>query len=159
MKKSKNFLIFIFSILLVFLIGFFGSIFTSSSVSTWYPTLNKPFFNPPNWLFAPVWTLLYLMIGISLYIVITTKAKKELKLKTYIFFGSQLFLNLLWSFLFFQNQAIFLAFICILFLLVLIFLNIFYAYKISKNSAVLLIPYLIWVSFASILNFSIWILN
>jgi translocator protein len=159
MKKGKHFIILALSILLVLFIGFLGSIFTSSSVSTWYQTLNKPFFNPPNWLFAPVWTLLYLMIGVSLYLVITTKAKKDLKKKTYLIFSIQLFLNLLWSFLFFQNQAIFLAFICIIFLLISIIINLLFAYKISKPSGLLLIPYLIWVGFASLLNLSIWILN
>jgi translocator protein len=159
MKRKNNLVKLAISILIVLVIGFLGSFFTSSSVNEWYPTINKPSFNPPNWLFGPVWTILYVMIGISLYLVWTIKAKEELKKKAYIAFGIQLFLNFLWSFLFFGNQMILGALICILALLVAISINIFYAKKISKTAGWLLVPYLAWVGFATILNFAIWVLN
>jgi len=150
----------IISICIPLLIGFLGSAFTTSSISTWYPELNKPVFNPPSWIFGPVWTLLYIMIGISIYLVWVSKEKnKKMKKKTFFIFGIQLFLNFIWSILFFGNQLIGLAFVDIILLGIAIIFNIYFCYKISKNSAYLLIPYLLWVSFASVLNFAIFILN
>lgn len=153
MKKYYKLII---SLLIPLIIGFFGSVFTMNSVSTWYAELNKPFFNPPGWIFAPVWTLLYIMIGISIYLTWTSKENKK---KTFIVFGVQLFLNFIWSILFFGNHLIGLAFADIFLLWIAIIFNIYFCYKISKKSAYLLIPYLLWVSFASILNLAIWILN
>ncbi len=147
------------SIIVVLAIGFFGSFFTASSVDSWYQTINKPSFNPPNSIFGPVWTILYIMIGISLYLVWNSNADKKLKRKTYYIFGAQLFLNFLWSILFFGNNLISLAFVEILLLWIAILLNIIFAYKISKTAGILLIPYLLWVSFASFLNYSIMVLN
>jgi translocator protein len=158
--KRKNSLVKLgISILIVLTIGFLGSFFTSSSVNEWYPTINKPSFNPPNWLFGPVWTILYIMIGISIYLVWTTKDKEELKKKTYFAFGTQLVLNFLWSFLFFGNRMILGALICIFALLMAILVNIVFARKISKTAGWLLMPYFAWVGFATILNFAIWMLN
>ena len=152
------------SIVIPLIIGFLGSAFTMNSVSTWYPELNKPFFNPPSWIFGPVWTILYIMIGISIYLVWTRKENKkgknkETKKKVFWICGIQLFFNFIWSILFFGNKLIGLAFVDIIFLLIAILFNIYFCYKISRNSAYLLIPYLLWVSFASIINFAIWILN
>ena len=150
----------VISILIPLAIGFLGSIFTTSAISTWYVGLNKPIFNPPNWIFGPIWTLLYIMVGISIYLVWTSKEKKkERRDKVFIAFGIQLFLNFLWSILFFGNQLISLALIEIILLWISIIVNIFLCYKISKKSAYLLLPYLLWVSFASVLNFTIWFLN
>ena len=133
--------------------GIIGSFFTLSSVKTWYLSLNKPFFNPPSWLFGPVWTILYILIGVSLYLV---WGKKKLDLK---WFWIQLGLNTFWSIIFFGLKSPLFAFILIIFLWMSIFLTIREFQKTNKVSAYLLYPYLVWVSFASILNLAIVILN
>jgi len=157
----KKYLKMIVSVLIPLVIGLFGSFFTSGAIPTWYAGLNKPFFNPPNWIFAPVWTLLYILIGISIYLIWTGRENKgKVSKKTVlIVFGIQLFLNLLWSVLFFGNHLISLAFADIILLWISILVNIYFCWKISKKSAWLLLPYLLWVSFASVLNFAILILN
>ena len=152
MKKIWKLII---SILLPFLASAIGGLFTASSVSTWYLDLNKPFFNPPSWIFGPVWTLLYLLIGISLYLVWIKKYDKT----SFVFFGIQLVLNALWSILFFGLKMPLYAFIEIVLLWAAILITIVYFYIINKTSAYLLIPYILWVSFAAILNFAIFILN
>ncbi|CAN5173218.1 TspO/MBR family protein [soil metagenome] len=133
--------------------GIIGSFFTVNSVNTWYSTLNKPFFNPPSWLFGPVWTILYLMMGISLYLI---WEKKKVDLK---WFWIQLVLNSLWSILFFGLKNPGLAFLEIILLWGAIFLTIRGFWKYKRLSAYLLIPYLLWVTFATILNLSIVLLN
>ena len=146
----------IISILLSLSAGAIGSIFTSSSIPTWYSTLNKPVFNPPNYLFGPVWTVLYILMGISLYLIWTNKKKNKTALTI---FGIQLFLNTLWSIIFFGLKNIPAAFIEIILLWAAILYTITVFYKINKNAAYILIPYLAWVSFAAILNFYLLILN
>ena len=141
--------------MLPFLASAIGGFFTASSVSTWYVELVKPSFNPPSWIFGPVWTLLYLLMGISLYLVWIKKSDKN----AFILFGTQLVLNALWSILFFGLNAPLYAFIEIILLWGFIFATIFYFYKIDKVSAYLLLPYILWVSFAAILNLAIFILN
>ncbi len=136
-----------------------GSFFTTSSVITWYPTLVKPSFNPPSWLFGPVWTILYIMIGVSLYLVWASKAKMKIKRKAYKIFGVQLILNSLWSIVFFGMQQPAGAFLVIALLWISIIYNALVFYRISKPAGYLLVPYFLWVSFASVLNFAIWILN
>lgn len=137
--------------------GFLGSFFTISAISTWYSTLNKPFFNPPNWIFGPVWTTLYILMGISLYLLWT--AKKKGKGPAIKLFLIQLGLNFFWSIIFFGLQNPLLAFAEIIALWIFIFLTIKQSLKIFKPAAYLLYPYLAWVSFASILNLFIVILN
>lgn len=144
----------IISILICEFAGIIGSIFTSRSVTEWYPTLVKPSINPPSWIFAPVWTILFLLMGISLYLVWNKKNKIAL-----IFFSIQLGLNILWSIIFFGLKSPLFAFIEIILLWVSILITIIKFYKISKNAAYLLIPYLLWVTFAAILNFLIFKLN
>ncbi len=140
-------------------IGFLGSIATTPAIPTWYSTLNKPSFNPPNWIFAPVWTTLYVLMGISLYLIWKKGFKnKENKMAIQVFL-IQLGLNLIWSFLFFGFQNPLLAFFEIIILWGAILLTIIKFYKISKISAYLLLPYILWVSFASFLNLFIVILN
>lgn len=156
MKMDKRIKLTI-SVILPLLIGFLGSFFTSSSISTWYPTLVKPSFNPPNWLFGPVWTLLYMLMGVSFYLIWSSKSKK--KEQAMVFFGIQLLLNFFWSIIFFGLQSMFFAFVEILILWMLIMITIFAFYKISRKAAYLLIPYLIWVSFAAVLNASLFLLN
>ncbi len=145
----------IVSILTPLLVGFIGSLFTATSVGTWYETLNKPSFNPPNWVFGPAWTLLYLLMGLSFYFI----WKKGGCKKCYYIYFIQLFLNLLWSFSFFTLQSPLLGFINIILLWVTILLSIVWFYPVSKKASYLFIPYLLWVSFASVLNFSILLLN
>ncbi|MFP4514787.1 MAG: TspO/MBR family protein [Parcubacteria group bacterium] len=156
--KSKITLL-LFSLAVSLLAGSLGSFFTQSSVSSWYLNLSKPVFNPPSYLFAPVWTFLFILIGVSLYLVLVSKAEKKIKNKAYILFAIQWLLNIGWSFCFFYLRNPLLGFIEIIMLLLAIILTTFYFYKINKVAAYLLIPYILWVSFASILNFSIWFLN
>lgn len=141
------------------LIGIAGTPFTIASVQTWYQTLNKPFFSPPNWIFGPVWTILYLMMGIAAFLI-WEKGLKSKKVKTALkYFLVQLMCNFLWSIIFFGLHAPFVAFIDILVLWIAILLTIMQFYKLSKPSAYLLIPYLAWVSFATLLNGAIVLLN
>jgi len=148
-------------IVLCEIIGSIGAIFTSPNIPTWYASLVKPFFSPPNWLFAPVWTLLFLMMGVSVYLLLENKDKKlELKRKIALtFFVIQFVFNILWSYLFFGLRNPLLGLIGIVILWIFIFATIFYSYKVDKRAAWLLVPYLLWVTFASVLNFAILILN
>ncbi len=140
-------------------IGFFSGFATQSSIGTWYSTLNKPSFNPPNWIFAPVWTLLYILMGIAAGIV-WSKGFYHKWVKTAMYhFIFQLLFNGLWSIVFFGFRSPGFALIVILILLVLIILTYRWFKIVSNIAAYLLIPYLLWVSFATILNFSIWQLN
>lgn len=148
----------IVSIIICQAAGLIGTVFTTSSIPDWYAGLKKPSFNPPNWLFGPVWILLYLLMGISLYLVWKQRDGTETK-TALIFFAIQLILNSLWSIIFFGRQQPLLAFFEILILLLFIALTIVKFFPISKVSAYLLLPYLLWVSFASLLNFYIVRLN
>ncbi len=148
----------IFSIVICLGAGIIGSVFTISSIPTWYAVLNKPFFSPPNFVFGPVWTVLYILMGISLYLVISKKEKVKRKNGINLFF-IQLVLNILWSVIFFGMKNPALALIDILALWIAIVLTIKSFSKINKLAGKLLIPYFLWVSFASILNLAIVLLN
>ena len=148
----------ILCILIPLLIGAVSGIATASSVNDWFLTIKKPFFNPPNYLFAPIWTALYILMGISFYMVLQTpylKSKKD----AIAIFVIQLFLNFCWSFLFFKFQLIGAAFIEIILIWISIICMIYAFYKINRSAAYLQLPYLLWVSFASVLNGAIWWLN
>lgn len=151
----------IVSIIITLVAGAIGSIFTASAIPTWYLTLKKPFFNPPNYLFAPVWTILYILMGIAFFLIWTSKdqKKKSFKRKCFIYFFAQLVFNVLWSIGFFGLHSPLLGFIIILILWYLIFKTIVYFAKVEKTAAYLLYPYIAWVSFAAILNFAVLILN
>ena len=149
----------IVAILLCQFAGIVGSVFTASSVQTWYVTLQKPDFNPPSWLFGPVWITLYTLMGISAYLVWDKGWKKNQVKVALLVFAVQLIMNSFWSILFFGLQSPSYAFIQIIFLWLFIVLTILKFYKISKTAGLLLIPYLLWVSFAAILNYYIWQLN
>lgn len=143
--------------------GIVGSIFTTQAIPTWYSALNKPVFSPPDWVFAPVWTSLYILMGVSIYLVQSAKFKVQsdktkVRMASAIFW-IQLSLNIVWSVLFFGLQNPTLALVEIVVLWGAIFLTIKYFYPISKLAAYLLIPYLIWVTFAVFLNLSIVLLN
>lgn len=154
--KKINYPALIFSILLCEAAGFIGSIFTVSAIPTWYASLVKPSFSPPNYLFAPVWITLYFLMGISLYLI-WQKGKKTLGLVK--LFLIHLVLNSLWSFIFFGLKNPGLAFGEILLLWGIILVLALKFYRVNKISAYLLLPYQLWVSFATILNLSIWLLN
>ena len=138
------------SLLLPFIAGGIGSIFTYPAVTTWYAGLTKPSFSPPNWIFGPVWTILYILMGIALYLV----WKKYLSL-----FVSHLVVNALWSIVFFGMHDVGLALLTIGILWAIILYMIIKFYKVSKWASYLLVPYLLWVSFATLLNLSVFILN
>lgn len=141
-------------------IGYFSGMVTRSAITTWYPTLIKPIFNPPNWIFAPVWSMLYVMMGVAAGLVWDRiESQKELVKKAVIIFAIQLALNALWSFLFFGLKNPMLAGIEIIILWLMIYETYIQFSKINKIAGYLFIPYLLWVSFAMILNGSIWWLN
>jgi len=146
------------SIILCEGVGFLGTFFTIPSITTWYASLNKPSFNPPNWIFGPVWTTLYLLMGVALFLVLEKKLKKQ-KNSLLILFSVQLFLNFLWSVIFFGLHMPLLAFIDIVLLWISIALLIIDFWKFSKPASLILIPYLLWGSFALILNLSVVLLN
>jgi tryptophan-rich sensory protein len=141
-------------------VGFGSSLVTQSSITTWYPTINKPSFNPPNEVFAPVWTILYVMMGVSAGLVWSKMEVVPVLVKKALWvFTIQLILNALWSFLFFGLQNPFLALAEIMLLWLMIFETIKLFKPIDALASKLMIPYLLWVSFAMVLNGSIWWLN
>jgi benzodiazapine receptor len=146
------------SVILCQIAGFLGSLFTTPAIPTWYATLKKPFFTPPNWVFSPVWISLFILMGISLFFIWRRQGHPQLR-KVLILFFVQLILNILWSAAFFGLRAPLLGLMDISLLWVAILFTILNFLKVSKFAGVLLSPYLLWVSFATLLNFSLWILN
>lgn len=140
-------------------VGAVAGYFTAGSVNGWFSTLTKPSFNPPKWVFAPVWTALYIMMGISFYLIWQSHAKLEKRYTGYTYYWLQLALNFLWSLLFFYLHRPDLALIDIVLLFIIIASTIFSFRKVSKTAAWLLLPYIFWVAFATALNFEIWRLN
>jgi len=147
----------IVSVLICQAAGAIGSVFTTSSIATWFVNLNKPWFTPPNWLFGPVWITLYTLMGVSLYLV-WNKGLKNAKLPVSIF-GLQLALNTIWSVIFFGLQNTFAALVEILFMWAAILATIITFYKIDKRAGVVLIPYIAWVTIATFLNYFVFVLN
>jgi len=139
--------------------GIIGSIFTRGAIPTWYATLEKPAFNPPNWLFAPVWTLLYIMMGIAAFLVWRKGWENRQVRIALIVFLVQLVLNALWSVVFFGLESPLYGLIVIAALWVAILFTVLKFYRISSAASVLLWPYMLWVTFAAVLNVSIWLLN
>lgn len=141
-------------------IGYFSGIVTRSAIADWYPTLIKPSFNPPNWIFAPVWSMLYVMMGVAAGLVWDRmQQESEVVKKALLFFAIQLGLNALWSYLFFGLHNPMLAGLEIIVLWLMIYETYVQFAKINKIAGYLFIPYLAWVSFAAVLNASIWWLN
>lgn len=158
--KMNKYIKIIITVSICLTVGYLSSMVTQSSIQTWYPTIQKPSFNPPNWIFAPVWTLLFILMGIAAGIVWDKiDSNRELAKKGLLFFGIQLFFNALWSYLFFGLNNILLASIEIILLLLLIYETYLIFRKIDKKASYLLIPYMLWVGFASILTITIFILN
>ncbi|KPK22679.1 MAG: hypothetical protein AMJ70_05330 [Dehalococcoidia bacterium SG8_51_3] len=139
--------------------GIIGSVFTAPAIPNWYATLQKPAFTPPNWLFAPAWITLYLLMGIAAFLVWRVGLKNRRVRTALIIFLVQLVLNALWSVVFFGMQSPLYGVIVIAILWLMILLTILKFARISATAAWLLVPYILWVSFATALNISIWILN
>ncbi len=145
-------------LVLCLLVGGIGGAITSSSVDTWYQTLQKPVFNPPDWLFAPVWTSLYIMMAIAAWRVWRRVGLRTGWMAFSVFF-LQLGLNLVWSFLFFGLNRIDLALLEIIILLTVIIMNALLFWRIERLAGLLFVPYVIWVFYASLLNFSLLMMN
>ena len=156
---ARDIMTFIVCILICQAAGFIGSLFTSPAIPNWYANLAKPFFTPPNYVFAPVWTTLFLMMGVSLFLIWRKSGVVDTIRPALILFGVQLLLNVLWSVMFFGLRSPFAAFIEILFLWSAILATIMLFFSLSKAAGILLVQYILWVSFATVLNFMIWRLN
>lgn len=156
MRKLFKFLV---AVLGCELVGLLSTPITIHAIPTWYASLHKPFFNPPNWIFGPVWTILYFLIGIAVYFIWISGKKKKVVTQALLYFLIQLFFNFLWSFLFFGLQSPLLGMIDIIVLFILILVTIMKFSKVSKPATYLLLPYLLWVGFATLLNISIVLLN
>ncbi len=157
--SNKNILLAIFSILIAQMTGIIGSVFTTASIQNWYAFIDKPFFAPPNWLFAPAWITLYTLMGIAAFLVWQKKDNliaRNFALKLY---GVHLLFNACWSIIFFGMRNPGLAFIEIVVLWFLILIITIQFFRIRKTAGFLFLPYLLWVSFASVLNFFIWMIN
>ncbi|MFC2076118.1 TspO/MBR family protein [candidate division KSB1 bacterium] len=139
--------------------GIIGSFFTTSAIPTWYAALQKPSFNPPNAVFAPVWITLYLLMGIALFLVWRQGVNHAGVPMAMAVFGLQLFLNVLWSYFFFGLHAPLAGFVEIVFLWTSILIAMILFYRLNALAGLLLAPYLAWVSFAAVLNLSLWRLN
>jgi benzodiazapine receptor len=139
--------------------GAIGSMFTQQAIPTWYATLEKPAFNPPNWVFMPVWTLLYILMGVAAFLVWRKGLESKQVRVALIVFLVQLVLNAFWSVAFFGLESPLYGLIVIAALWVAILFTVLKFYSISRVASALMWPYLLWVSFAAVLNSSIWLLN
>jgi len=151
------------SVIICELVGSLGALFTLPAIPTWYAVLKKPSLSPPNWLFAPVWTALFALMGIALFLVWDSYSrpgdgKKKEKIALYVF-ALQLLLNMLWSAIFFGVHSISGGFLEIIILWLAILATIIAFYRVSRLAGWLLSPYILWVSFALYLNLAIWSLN
>lgn len=165
--KINNRVKLLLSIVVSLLAGAIGSVFTASAVTGWYATLTKPLLSPPNYVFGPVWTTLYILMGVSLFLVwkrdsfslfFNREIKKARRVGLILFFV-QLFFNTIWSIIFFNFQNTGLALVTIGLLWISIVATALTFYKVSKVAGWLFLPYILWVSFASYLNYAIWSLN
>jgi len=160
-EKIKPFVLpVVIGILICLAAGLLGSMVTMPAVdSAWFFELNKPFFQPPNWLFAPVWTILYILMGVAAGMVFVTDRKSMTGKTALILFAVQLILNILWSFLFFGAHMLLGAFIDIILLWIILIATIVYFWKINRAAAWMLIPYILWVTFATVLTGTIFLMN
>lgn len=157
--RTRNILKLLSTIFACELVGVISSLFTIPSISTWYLTLNKPAFTPPNWIFAPVWTSLYLLMGVSLYLILLKRTKKNKQTVQLSVFGVQLALNFLWSLVFFGLRSPLGGLVTIVALMLAIAATMLAFWKASGTASLLLAPYLAWVAIAASLNLSVWLLN
>lgn len=158
-KSIRSGILFALCIAIPLGVGAVGSIFTLSAIPTWYATLQKPFINPPNWVFAPVWTALYILMGISLWLILKNGIRTFLERQGAILFSLQLGVNLLWSLVFFGMHSVTCGLIIIVILCALIAATIYTFNKVSNHAAWLLVPYFLWSCFAAVLNAMIFMLN
>ncbi|MFH0951487.1 MAG: TspO/MBR family protein [bacterium] len=161
MKEGKfnQALLLVVALLFAQLAGWFGSIFNFVSLADWYPTLAKPGFMPPGWLLGPVWTALFLLMGYALFLILKGHWHKKQRNLAMLVFLVQWLLNISWSFIFFVWQNPLLALVEIIILWLAIMWNIIVFYRLNKTAAYYLLPYLLWVTFALVLNANIVVLN
>ncbi len=157
----KNYKSLIFILLITFLSSFIAGFITQLNIDPWYQSLNKLSFSPPNWIFGPVWTVLYAFMSIAIWVVYEKSKKSDLifskKILRYYFY--HLVINLSWSFIFFYFHLIFFAFINILFLIITIIFLMNLYFPRSKISFILMVPYLLWITFAAVLNLGLYLIN
>jgi len=156
--KSKDVIKLIVSVGVPLLAGGVGAVVTTPAISTWYATLNKPWFTPPDWLFGPVWILLYILMGLALFLVWRSPKSRTRDIGIALF-AVQLAVNVFWSFAFFGLENTLYGVLTIIPLWVLIAATIFQFYKVSKGAAFLMVPYILWVSIATALNTAVYLLN
>ena len=156
MELRSNLVRFVASVAVCEAAGIIGSVFTVSAISSWYAALQKPWFTPPNWLFAPVWLTLYFLMGATLYLLWGKRPQSGAALKA---FAVQLALNVAWSAVFFGGHELLYGFVAIAALLLAILVTAAFSYSVSKGAAALLIPYIVWVTIASALNYYVFVLN
>jgi translocator protein len=149
----------IIALLIPLAVGGASGFFTASGVQTWYTTIQKPYWNPPNWIFGPVWTSLYIMMGIALFLVWKEECSGVLKKTAIALFAIQLILNFFWSLIFFGMHQPGWALVEIIAMWLAILATIFAFANVNKTAAWLLVPYIAWVSFATILNYTLWKIN
>lgn len=159
MSRGADLLKLVVAVVVSQLAGAIGGIFTAQNVRTWYPTLDKPPFTPPSWVFGPVWITLYTLMGIAAWLVWRKGLQDRTVRVALMLFLAQLALNALWSVVFFGLQAPFWGFVEIVVLWVAIVLTMVWFFRVETLAGTLLIPYFVWVSFAAVLNYSIWRLN
>lgn len=149
----------IVSILIVFLAGAVGTVFTLKEITTWYVNIPKPSWTPPNWAFGPIWSTLYVLMGVSLFLIWREGLnRKDVKIGIGVF-AVQLILNVVWSLVFFGSHNIAGGLVMVILLWISILINIVVFYRISKPAGIILIPYLIWVTIAGYLNYSVYLLG
>ena len=156
---GKKILYFVIAIGICLLAGYVGSYYTTPEIPTWYAGLQKPEINPPSWVFAPVWTVLYILMGISLYLILQSDLRKQDVQFGFILFIFQLMVNIGWSFFFFGLHSTFFGFLAIVLLWAVLLCTIIQVWRFSIPAAVLLLPYFVWVSFAGYLNYAILVMN
>ena len=157
--NRQSALILIGAVVLCNCAGLLGALVTSTGPDSWYESLVKPTFNPPSWIFGPAWTILYILMGISLFLVIMEGRKGRAVHFPLVLFAIQLILNTLWSFAFFALESPLVGLMVILSLWIFILATMVAFFPVRKAATWLLVPYLLWVSFATVLNYAIYILN
>lgn len=158
-KILTKIVLFVFALGICLLAGYAGSQYTAPSIPTWYESLNKPDFTPPSWLFAPVWTALFVMMGFSFYLLLQNGIANKEVLFGLVFFIAQLAFNVGWSYVFFGLHSTFFGLMCIIALWCLILCTMIQTFRVTVIGGALLIPYLVWVSYAAVLNYFIMTMN
>ena len=156
--KTTDIIKLIISLALPLLAGFGSTVFTINSIPTWYASLNKPWFSPPNVVFAPIWTILYILMGVALFLVWRSPRNRTRDIGIAVFIA-QLAVNVIWTFAFFGLESTLYGLLSIIPLWILIAATIYQFYKVEKRASYLLVPYIVWVSIATALNASVYLLN